>query len=103
MMRLGDIRRFLRLLGRYLPPYWPAVSALVALTYVAMALTALSPLIMAPLLDLALGSSVVAPDAPRIGWSGLSLKNLGAAFFQWLGVRTVEDRRVRAREWQAMA
>src|SRR5262249_12757111 len=27
-----------------------------------------------------------------VTWSGLSLKNLGAAFFQWLGVGAVEDR-----------
>jgi ATP-binding cassette, subfamily B, bacterial MsbA len=88
----GDLRRFLWLLGRYLAPYWPAVAALLALTYMAMALAALLPVLMAPLLDLALGSPIVAPDAPHIAWSGLSLKNLGAAFFQWLGVRTVEDR-----------
>ncbi len=89
----GDLRRFLRLLSRYLAPYWPAVALLVALTYVAMGLATLLPVLMAPLLDLALGSPVTAsPNAGPISWSGLSLKNLGAAFFQWLGIRSVEDR-----------
>ena len=92
MRPAGDVRRFVWLLGRYLAPHWPAVVALLALTYMAMALAALLPVLMAPLLDLALGSPVAAPDAPPIAWSALSLKNLGAAFFQWLGVRGVEDR-----------
>jgi ATP-binding cassette, subfamily B, bacterial MsbA len=88
---MSDIRRFLRLLGRYLTPYWPAVTLLVVLTYVAMALAALLPVVMAPLLDVALGSPS-ASDTTRITWSALSLKNLGAAFFQWLGIRSVDDR-----------
>src|SRR5215468_7779096 len=88
---MRDIRRFLRLLGRYLTPYWPVVTLLVVLTYVAMALATLLPVIMAPLLDVALGSPP-ASDATRVTWSALSLKNLGAAFFQWLGIRSVDDR-----------
>src|SRR5439155_6951152 len=92
MRPAGDLRRFLGLLGRYLAPYWPAVALLVAVTYVAMGLAALLPVLMAPLLDLALGSPAATTPAGPITWSGLSLKNLGAAFFQWLGVRAVEDR-----------
>ena len=56
-----------------------------------MALAALLPVIMAPLLDVALGAPP-ASGAARVTWSELSLKNLGAAFFQWLGISTVEDR-----------
>jgi len=93
MRPTGDLRRFLWLLGRYLAPYWPAVTLLVALTYVAMALAALLPVLMAPLLDLALGSPAPAsPGAGPITLGGLSLKNLGAAFFQWVGIGAVEDR-----------
>ncbi len=93
MRPASDLRRFLGLLGRYLAPYWPAVALLVAVTYVAMGLAAFLPVLMAPLLDLALGSAATTtPEAGPITWSGLSLKNLGAAFFQWLGVRAVEDR-----------
>ena len=93
MRRMSDARQFLWLLGRYLAPYWPAVALLVVLTYAAMTLAALLPVLMAPLLDLAVGSppAVLSNSAP-ITWSGLSLKNLGTAFFQWLGVRSVEDR-----------
>jgi ABC-type multidrug transport system fused ATPase/permease subunit len=43
---------------------------------------------MAPILDLALGGSAPAPA--RV--SGLTLSNLGAAFFAWLGVSAVDDR-----------
>jgi subfamily B ATP-binding cassette protein MsbA len=93
MTSVGDLRRFLWLLGRYLAPYWPAVGVLVALTYVGMALAALLPVLVAPVLDLALGApATVSADAPPVTWSGLSLRNLGAAFFQWLGIRAVEDR-----------
>ncbi|HEV8440992.1 MAG TPA: ABC transporter ATP-binding protein [Methylomirabilota bacterium] len=93
MTRARDARRFLRLLGRYLAPYWPVVALLVALSYVGMALAALLPVLMAPLLDLALGSGVTASSGSGpITLGSLSLKNLGAAFFQWLGVNAVEDR-----------
>ena len=54
MRPLADPRRFLWLLARYLAPYWPAVALLVALSYVSIALAALLPVLMAPLLDLAL-------------------------------------------------
>jgi len=93
MRPLADPRRFLWLLARYLAPYWPAVALLVALSYVSIALAALLPALMAPLLDLALPAPAAAPagSAP-ITLGGLSLKNLGAAFFQWMGVDAVEDR-----------
>jgi subfamily B ATP-binding cassette protein MsbA len=93
MSRAGDARRFVWLLGRYVVPYWPAVAGLLALTYVAMALAALLPVLIAPLLDLALNPAGIASSkgAP-LSWSALSLKNLGAAFFQWLGIEAVDDR-----------
>jgi len=88
----GDVGSFLRLLRSYLAPYWPAVALLVALSYVSMALAALLPVLMAPLLDLALAPpAAAAPAAEPITIGGLSLKNLGAAFFQWLGVRSVDQ------------
>ncbi len=85
-----DVPRFLRLLLNYLGPYWPAVALLVLLSYVSVALAALLPVLMAPILDLALGTPT-SPGAPPIGLGGLSLKNLGTAFFQWLGVRVVTE------------
>jgi ATP-binding cassette, subfamily B, bacterial MsbA len=84
----ADLRRFFALLGRYLSPYWPAVALLVALSYASIGLTALLPVIMAPLLDLALGS--VPPGGP-ITLGTLTLNNLGAAFFQWVGVDAVHN------------
>jgi subfamily B ATP-binding cassette protein MsbA len=87
----GDLRRFLWALRRYLAPYWPAVALLVLASYLAMGLGALLPVLLAPVLDLALGgASGTAPGGGPVALSGLSLKNLGAAFFQWLGIRSVE-------------
>ena len=93
MRRLSDLRQFLWLLRKYLAPYWPAVALFVATSYLATALAALLPVLMAPILDLALGAPVgAAAAAGQITPGGLSLKNLGAAVFQWLGVQTVDDR-----------
>jgi len=90
---VGDVQRFLWLLRKYLAPYWQAVALLLLLTYLATALAALFPILMAPILDLALG----APLAPPSGEAGvavgeLSLKNLGTAFFHWFGIQAVEHR-----------
>ena len=87
----GDLRLFLWLLRTYMAPYWWAVGLLLASSYVATVLAALFPLLMAPILDLALGTSpgsaIAAPSD-----AGLSLKNLGAAVFHWLGIQSVGDR-----------
>ena len=91
MTGAGDLRRFLWLLRNYTAPYWWAVGLLLVTSYVATALAALFPVLMAPILDLALGAPVGAAAGASAG-EGLSLRNLGAAFFQWLGVATVEDR-----------
>jgi subfamily B ATP-binding cassette protein MsbA len=90
---VGDLRRFLRLLGRYVAPYWPAVALLVALSYASMTLAALLPVLLAPVLDLALPpQAAVAPHRGPITFATLSLQNLGAAFLQWIGVSPAEDR-----------
>ncbi len=93
MRRSEDLRRFVWLLQRYLSPYWPAVALLLLTSYLATGLAAVFPVLMAPILDLALGSPVGGPTgAGPITPGGLTLGNLGAAFFQWVGVRTVDDR-----------
>jgi subfamily B ATP-binding cassette protein MsbA len=87
--RSDDVRRFLSLLRGYLAPHWRAVALLLVTSYLATALAALFPVLMAPILDLALGG----PAGPSTGGSrGLSLANLGAAFFRWIGVNEVGDR-----------
>ena len=88
-MRTGDHRRFARLVWTYLAPYWPAVGLLALLSYVSAALAALLPMLMAPILDLALAPA--APAAAPVALGELSLKNLGAAVFQWLGVGAVAN------------
>jgi ATP-binding cassette, subfamily B, bacterial MsbA len=88
--RANDLRRFLRLLRRYTTPYWWAVTLLLLTSYLATALAALFPFLMAPILDLALGAPVGAANGDAAG--GLSLRNLGGAVFSWLGIASVEDR-----------
>ena len=88
MRRVGDLGRFARLLRRYVAPHWPAVALLLLTSLLATALAALLPVVMAPILDLALGGT----RAPGAGTGGLSLSNLGAAVLGWLGATAVDDR-----------
>ena len=87
--RVEDLRRFLWLLRTYVAPHWLAVLLLLATSYLATALAALFPVLLAPILDLALGTPAPAAAA---GSGTLSLSNLGATFFHWIGVHAVEDR-----------
>ncbi|PYQ04957.1 MAG: hypothetical protein DMF83_16790 [Acidobacteria bacterium] len=75
------------LLGRYMRPYWPKVALLIGVSYTATLLAGLLPVLMAPILDLALGRGVQA--APPAGLGGLSLNNLGATFFHAVGIERV--------------
>jgi subfamily B ATP-binding cassette protein MsbA len=84
----GDLRRFGWLLRRYVAPHWPAVAFLLIGSAVGTVLAAMLPVLMAPILDLAMGGS----GRPPARLSGLTLNNLGAAFFSWIGVSTVADR-----------
>ncbi len=89
MRRASDVHRFLELLRSYLAPHWGAVALLLFTSYMATVLTALFPILMAPILDLALGG----PAGVRIGDpGGLSLASLSGAFFRWIGVHEVGDR-----------
>jgi subfamily B ATP-binding cassette protein MsbA len=88
--RLADGRRFAALLRTYLLPHWPMVALLVVASYASMLLGALLPVVMAPLLDLALGGSTGPARAP-IPVSGISLRNLGQAVFQWVGIESVRE------------
>jgi len=105
--RLGDVSRFLWLLRGYLAPYWRSVALLIAGSYAAAALSAALPALMAPILDLAIGTPAsigvgagatagpatgAGAAAGAAGWTGLSLKNLGAAVLGWLGIGAGEDR-----------
>jgi ATP-binding cassette, subfamily B, bacterial MsbA len=88
MRSVDDLGRFAWLLRRYLAPHWPAVALLLIGSALGTVLAAVFPVLMAPILDLALGGSAPAPA--RV--SGLTLSNLGAAFFSWIGVGAVDDR-----------
>ena len=99
MTRARDLGRFAWLLRTYLAPHWGAVLLLVATSFLAMALAALFPVLMAPILDLALG--VPTPSASGTS-GGLSLSNLGALVLRWLGAGPGDDR-FRAIVWLCAA
>jgi len=88
--RAGDLRQLLWLLRTYTAPYWWAVALLLVSSYVATAVAALFPVLMAPILDLALGAPAGAAGGDAA--AGLSLRNLGAAVSGWLSITSVEDR-----------
>ena len=80
--------RFPAIPGRYLIAEWPALTALTVLTGVAALLAALLPVLLAPILDLALVGGV--PAAPVAG-GGLSLRTLGATVLDALGLSERAD------------
>ena len=93
-MRLSaDLKQFAWLLRTYIAPYWRSVALLILGSYTAAALSASLPVLMAPILDLAIGThGARASAAAGTDGTGLSLKNLGAAVLAWLGVGATEDR-----------
>jgi subfamily B ATP-binding cassette protein MsbA len=69
--------------GRYLLAEWPAVAGLAALSLLGAALAALLPVLLAPILDLALDSEVGRSTREP----GLALHALGATVTEALGLR----------------
>jgi subfamily B ATP-binding cassette protein MsbA len=90
-VRLRDLARFGLVLRRYVAPRWPAVALLVLASYVATALAALLPILMAPILDLALGQPGGPAPAAAERLTDLSLNNLGAAVRAWAGLSSDHD------------
>ena len=88
---MSDLQRFTQLLRRYLAPHWKAVAVLLVGSYVATALAGLFPVLMAPILDLALGTPLE-PTPAGTSLRGLDLGNLGRAVVQWLGLGAGGDR-----------
>jgi subfamily B ATP-binding cassette protein MsbA len=88
---MSDLRRFAGLLSAYLRPHWKAVLLLLGTTYVATALAGLVPVVMAPILDLALGTPIPGDRQP-VDLGNLSLNNLGVVALQSLGTGAGDDR-----------
>src|SRR5262249_60283417 len=84
MSRSADLNRLAWLLRTYLAPHWRGVLVLLTTTALATALAALFPLLMAPILDLALGNPATSGAPASTG--PLSLKNLGSVVLHWLGI-----------------
>ena len=88
--RRRDLSRFAFLVGRYVRPYRGSIALLLAGSLVVAALAALGPFIMAPIFDLAFDRRPTPSSAGGL-W-GLSLANLSAAVFSWLGLTGGGDR-----------
>ena len=88
--RRQDLSRFVFLVGRYVRPYRGSIALLLAGSVVVTVLAALGPFIMAPIFDLAFDRRPAPPTGA--GLRGLSLSNLSAAVFSWLGLAGDGDR-----------
>ena len=88
--RRRDLSRFAFLVGRYVRPYRGSIGLLLAGSLVVTVLAALGPFIMAPIFDLAFDRRPTPPTGGGL-W-GLSLSNLSAAVFSWLGLTGGGDR-----------
>jgi subfamily B ATP-binding cassette protein MsbA len=88
--RQRDLSRFAFLVARYVRPYGRSVALLLAGSLVVTALAALGPFIMAPIFDLAFDRRPAAPAGGGL-W-GVSLANLSAVVFSWLGFGQGGDR-----------
>ena len=82
----SNTRQLLFLLARYSKPYRKSIFLLLVGTILATFLTALHPLFLAPILDIALGKfGVESSKAVQLkGLQNFSLNNLGAYIISWL-------------------
>lgn len=93
-INMSDFSRLAYLLKKYASPYWKAMIFLILANFLVAFIAALSPLIMAPILDIALGKdlSILTDASQKITFGNLSLKNLGAAMLQILGLAHSTER-----------
>jgi len=86
----GDFKKFIYLVKKYLRPYWKLVLVLVVVGYAATFLNVLFPVIMAPILDIALGSASNT-GAPS-GLTDINLANLGSLVLKWVKPDFLQNR-----------
>ena len=81
----SDRSRLTYLFTTYLRPYWRSCLLLLLSYFLVTVLTALQPLMMAPILDVALGRQVdIQAASPAPDWSTLDLNNIGQYLMQQL-------------------
>lgn len=86
---MTDLKRLLYILKKYIRPYWKQLALLLTINCTAMILTAALPLIMAPILDIAMGK--ITPAA-GVSLQNINLANLGSAVFAWLHIENFDNR-----------
>jgi subfamily B ATP-binding cassette protein MsbA len=89
-IEFDDLKRLWYVLSRYARPHWRGVLALLALGYAITFLGGLTPLIMAPILDVALGKPLDAIiGGEPVTLHNLSLTNISKLILQTLGLERV--------------
>jgi len=93
-IHLSDFQRLLFLLTKYAKPFWAGILLLLVTNFAATFFTALLPLLMAPILDIALGKPIITASggAQDIAFSKLTLSNLGSAVLQWLSLSDMTNK-----------
>ena len=78
---------------RYAKPYWKALLLFILANLAGTIISAVMPLILAPILDLSLGKSIISSgETQNITLYNLSLSNLGTAVSQWLNLTATQSK-----------
>jgi ABC-type multidrug transport system fused ATPase/permease subunit len=88
-MGAAEFRQYFRLARTYLLPYWLDALGLVLGYFVFTGLNLVQPLIMAPVLDIAIGNQSifeVSPADAQLDWNRIDLNNLGKFVLARLGM-----------------
>ncbi|MCW5875243.1 MAG: ABC transporter ATP-binding protein [Anaerolineales bacterium] len=81
-------KELMRFFSRYLRPYWRLVLVLIVCYFFVSLLTAIQPLVMAPMLDIVLGDMTLAGSGTTLlppTLQEIDLNNVGAYLLAWLG------------------
>ena len=91
--KLKDFQRLAYLMKRYAKPYWKALLLFILANLAGTIISAVMPLILAPILDLSLGKSIISTgESQKISLYNLSLSNLGTAVSQWLNLTATQSK-----------
>ncbi|MBI3159817.1 MAG: ABC transporter ATP-binding protein [Chloroflexi bacterium] len=88
-MGAAEFRQYFRLARTYLRPYWLDALGLVLGYFIFTGLNLVQPLIMAPVLDIAIGNQSifeVSPTDAQLDWNNIDLNNLGKFVLAQLGL-----------------
>ncbi|TAK12689.1 MAG: ABC transporter ATP-binding protein [Anaerolineae bacterium] len=88
----NEIQQYFRLARTYLRPYWREAIVLVIGYFAFTGLNVIQPLVMAPVLDIAIGNQSIfeaSPTDAQLDWNNLDLNNLGKFMLVRLGLNSL--------------